>query len=218
MRDNTLRSLFIIPVKKNLKHKLREMCGLKADEIKRTYGDSIDVVIDDRGPGDSQVKNVDDRQSLLAGIRQSILNDNLKDKHKEVFWMDADLIDFDVGIIAKMRAYENTIVAPLVLIIENGGKRFYDLFGFVENGRIVRQYSPYFDQSGDVVSLDSVGAFYMVPASVYRAGATYHPVAGYVEHYAICEFARRRLGVKVVCDTRLEVIHAWLPDYGEDNH
>lgn len=217
--DGGHKSLFIIPVKKNIDPRLLEICRRKADEIKKTYGDSIDVVINDSGPGDADIQNIDDRQSHMALVRQSILSASLKDDHTEVFWMDADLIEFDVGIIREFRKWKNVIVAPLVLVFDNGIKRFYDLCGFVDNnGRIAREARPYFDQSGAVLLLNSVGAFYMVPASVYRAGATYHPVAGYVEHYSICEFARRKLGMSVICDTRFEVLHAWLPDYGEKIH
>jgi hypothetical protein len=161
------------------------------------------------------VRNLDDRQSHIAVIRQSILNDVLRPEHQDVFWMDSDISDFDVSVIEKMREYENAIIAPMVLWESRNEVLFYDLAGFIEDGRWARQHHPYFNQKGDVVELDSVGAFYKVPAEVYRAGAFYYPVAGYVEHYSICEFARRRMGMKVLCDTRLKVFHIDLTYYGE---
>jgi hypothetical protein len=215
-----MRSLFIVPLKPNTTYSLRELCMDKLDEVRRTYGESLQIVVDERGSGDGHVETLDERQSHIAKIRQSILEDVLRQEYQDVFWMDADILDFEVGVIGKMMAYRDIIVAPMVLKKHDQRleESYYDTAGFVENGQWASEMSPYFKQTCDVIELDSVGAFYKVPARVYHSGAFYYPVAGYVEHYAVCEFAKRRMGMKVLCDTRLKVFHVRLEAYGDKTH
>jgi SAM-dependent methyltransferase len=52
-----------------------------------------------------------------------------------------------------------------------GPGRFYDIAGFVEQGRWARFTPPFFDQLGPVFELDSVGCCYLVNADLYRHGA-----------------------------------------------
>lgn len=210
-----MRSLFIVPLKPNTVPSLKRLVCEKMEEVKRSYGDSIQVVIDERGSGDRSVVTLDDRQCHLSSIRQSILNDVLRSSHRDVFWMDADVLDFDVGVIGRMREFGG-ICAPLVLF--EGSDAFYDLAGFVEDGVWIRQSVPYFNQTGNVVKLDCVGAFYRVPASVFFAGGYYYPVSGFTEHYSVCEFARLRMGMDVVCDTGMSVMHIDPRKYGQDHH
>jgi hypothetical protein len=206
-----VKSLLIVPLKPNASQSMKTLCMEKLDEVRRMYGDSLQIVVDERGSGDAHITTHDDRQSHIARIRQSILNDVLQAEHKDVFWMDADIVYFDVRIFQKMMKFENAIVAPMVLLNNSkdhlGITFFYDLAGFIENGRWANRTAPYLSRNYTVIEMDSVGAFYKVPARVYHSGAFYYPVAGYTEHYSVCEFARRKLGMKVLCDARMEVYH-----------
>lgn len=162
-----------------------------------------------------------------ATIRNYMVDTYLRDEHTHVFWVDSDLIDYDADLPSRLeQANRGGITAPLALLAEPspyGQGRFYDIGGFVENGRSVRPYLPYFDQAGDVVDLESVGCCYLIPASVYRAGVRYEPppcdrwmtdrMEYRVEHNSVMEQARR-LGYRVCCLTTARAIHAWLPAYG----
>ena len=117
-----------------------------------------------------------------------------------------------------------------------GPGRFYDVAGFVENGRWARFTQPYFDQPGPVYDLDSVGSCYLVNADLYRNGARHEAdfaskkfieencvwqedsiarnQAGlancFSEHYSVCEFARRA-GLPVRAFADLIAYHAKPP-------
>lgn len=75
-----------------------------------------------------------------------------------------------------------------------------------------RMFPPWFDQTGPVIELASVGCCYLIPAHVYRRGVRYAPpgIPGPVEHWSVM----RQAGLRVCARTDVRVIHAWLPDYG----
>lgn len=185
-----------------------------------------------------------------ATVRNYMIDTYLTDAHDAVFWVDSDLISYDADLPTKLaqtaermcwnvfpgptassltarRIAPGAIVAPLALLAEPspyGRNRFYDIGGFVEDGRSARSYPPYFDQAGDVIELESVGCCYLIPAAVYRAGIRYTPppcdrwsVSGRlefrVEHNSVMQQARA-LGYKVCCLTTMRCVHAWLPNYG----
>ena len=116
----------------------------------------------------------------MASLRQKMVERYLQDE-QWIFWVDADIIDYPPFLIEQLiQRAEGGIAAPLVLmegeITEPATKdgfgpgRFFDIAGFVENGRWARFTPPYFDQPGPIYRLDSVGSCYLVNADLYRTG------------------------------------------------
>jgi len=117
-----------------------------------------------------------------------------------------------------------SIVAPMAVLDPSPARlaaypvaeQFYDIGGFLEprGGMLhrARMFPPWFDQTGPVIELASVGCCYLIPAHVYRRGVRYAPpgIPGPVEHWSVM----RQAGLRVCARTDVRVIHAWLPDYG----
>lgn len=160
-----------------------------------------------------------------ATIRNFMLDTSLTPDHDAVLWIDSDLIAYPADLPTLLHnANPGGITAPLALL-DRFANRFYDIGGFVERGHSARLSAPWFDQTGDLIDLDSVGCCYLIPADVYRAGVRYHPpprdawqaddgrVEYRVEHNSVMA-AARAMGYRVCCLTTARAIHAWLPDYG----
>lgn len=186
------------------------------------------IILDDEGVSPPRGVPHPTRQKAMAAIRQAMVDRHLKDE-RWVFWVDADIADYPPHLIDELivRA-EGGIAAPIVLMqgvatepLSNkfgfGPGRFYDVAGFVENGRWARFTKPFFDQPGPVYQLDSVGSCYLVNADLYRHGARHEAdfasrkfvendsswpddsiarnqagtANSFSEHYTLCEFTRR---------------------------
>ena len=174
-----------------------------------------------------------------ACARNHLIDTRLRDEHTHVLWIDSDLIDYPADL--PMRLWEATgegrgIAAPVVTLDWHEGRdygglnwpeRFYDIGGFIENGRRVRMHKPWFDQPGPMYDLDSVGCCYLIPAWLYREGVRYAPpglphyrrwhgggVGPFcVEHYSVMR-AAKEAGLRIVALGEVRAVHAWLPDYG----
>jgi GT2 family glycosyltransferase len=184
------------------------------------------IVHDDAGEAPLRGQPHPYRQAAIAKIRQNMIDRHLRDE-RWVFWVDADLVEYPANLVEELisRA-EGGIAAPLVLMEGDlsepaypagfGPGRFYDIAGFIENGRWARFTQPYFDQIGPVYELDSVGSCYLANADLYRGGAKHTvdhatnsfisnksewsadaiqknqsgPANSYTEHYSVCEFTR----------------------------
>lgn len=160
-----------------------------------------------------------------AIARNNLILNNLTDWHTHVLWLDADLVRVPVDLIERLLdVSERAIVAPFVFVerikagvpsIPNGGW-FYDTGGFIDlDGHAANEIAPHFDNyTGGVIELSSVGCCYLVPAEIYRQGARYKPVGDEVEHQSFMRQARE-LGHKIMATDALNVLHAYLPKYGE---
>ena len=120
------------------------------------------------------------RQAAMAALRQNMIERHLRDE-KWIFWVDADIIDYPAHLLEQLIArIDGGIAAPIVIMEGSldepahptgfGPGRFYDVAGFVEQGRWARFTPPYFDQIGPVYELESVGSCYLVNADIYRRG------------------------------------------------
>lgn len=185
------------------------------------------IVYDDTGEAPPRGSTFPHRLAAMTPLRQAMIDRHLRDE-KWVFWVDADLVDYPANLLEELisRA-EGGIAAPLVLMEGDlsepaysagfGPGRFYDIAGFIENGRWARFTQPYFDQPGPVYRLDSVGCCYLVNADLYRWGAKHeldHASKAFIaenrdwpedaitqnqsglansftDHYSVCEFARK---------------------------
>jgi hypothetical protein len=153
-----------------------------------------------------------------AMVRNYMLDTYLRDEHDAVLWVDSDLVEYDAALPSLLHAANpGGITAPLALLSPTSGwaDRFYDIGGFIEDGRRAQMWRPWFEQQGDVIELDSVGCCYLAPAELYRAGARYAPPPTdyYVEHWSVMRQAKQR-GYRICALTTARAIHAWLPDYG----
>jgi len=185
------------------------------------------IVYDKTGEAPPRGSTFPHRLAAMTPLRQAMIDRHLRDE-EWVFWVDADLVDYPANLVEKLisRA-EGGIAAPLVLMEGDlrepaypagfGPGRFYDIAGFIENGRWARFTQPYFDQPGPVYRLDSVGCCYLVNADLYRWGAKHEldhaskafiaenrewpenaielnqqdPANSFTDHYSVCEFARQ---------------------------
>jgi hypothetical protein len=190
--------------------------------------DGCRIVLDDEGVSPPRGVPHPTRQNAMAAIRQAMVDRHLKDE-RWVFWADADIVAYPPHLIDELiHRAEGGIAAPLVLMEGNvseplanrfgfGPGRFYDIAGFVENGRWARFTQPFFDQLGPVYELDSVGSCYLVNADLYRNGARHETDFAskkfvenngkwpddsiarnqtesancFSEHYSVCDFTRR---------------------------
>jgi hypothetical protein len=163
------------------------------------------------------------RYTRHAAIRNYMLDMYLRDEHTHVLWIDSDLVEYPALLPRLLLDTGADIAAPLPILDPSPGRllafprrdRFYDIAGFIEQGKRSRMFQPWFDQTGDVIELDSVGCCYIIPASLFQDGVRYSPPSTdyYVEHWSVMRAAKRR-GMRIVALTTVQVVHAWLPDYG----
>lgn len=208
--------LILIPMAPNMPGQLR---GESLMMIQRMQRPDIQIVVDSRGDGDAGITSFKDRVQHMCGVRNGLIKDYLWSHHTHVLWMDSDLIGYDEGLPYRLRdiAGSSNVAAP-GCYLSGFGNRWYDLAGFIEEGKPAEMYPPHFKQPGPLVELDSVGCCYMVPADVYRQGAVYCQTdLKFAEHYSVCQKARE-LGLKVLCDMRISVFHADLTKYGLVEH
>jgi GT2 family glycosyltransferase len=229
--------LVLIPVNPKLDQAVVARAREMAEHAVRGM-DGCRIVLDDEGVSPPRGVPHPTRQNAMAAIRQAMVDRHLKDE-RWVFWADADIVAYPPHLIDELiHRAEGGIAAPLVLMEGNvseplsnkfgfGPGRFYDIAGFVENGRWARFSQPFFDQLGPVYELDSVGSCYLVNADLYRQGAKHEvdvasrkflkgggawpqdsifqnqlsTANSFSEHYSVCEFARQaRLPVRAFAD------------------
>lgn len=185
------------------------------------------VVYDSAGEAPPRGAPFPHRLAGITPLRQAMIDRHLRDE-QWVFWVDADLVEYPAELIHELiyRA-EGGIAAPLVIMEGDpdepafpagfGPGRFYDIAGFIEQGRWTRFTQPFFDQRGPVYQLDSVGCCYLVNADLYRRGAKHEldpassrfiaenrswpdnaieqnqagPANSFSDHYTVCAFARQ---------------------------
>lgn len=168
-----------------------------------------------------------------ARARNEVIERYLKPWHEWVVWVDVDIVEMPTNLIKTLVATSElwrqgkwaAVVAPMVWMervkpgpvgFENGGW-FYDTGGFIDDaGQHADFHRGVLDEGQDVL-MQSVGTVYIAPADLYRAGLRYEVRGDEVEHVGFCR-AARALGANVVATRRAEVVHAYLPKYGEEWH
>ncbi len=237
------RVAVLVPVSPNIRREYVNSCLYLAQRAVLPFRHYI-IALDPRGAPPPKGKPHPYRQSALAKIRQDMVDCYLGDSDW-VFWVDADIVDYKSTLLLDLvsRA-DGGIAAPVVLMDGELGQgpayedgfgwgKFFDVGGFVENGRWARFEQPWFDQPGPVFELDSVGGCYVVRSDLYRQGAKYAPdykslefiatgalwetgIVGrnqmnpancFTEHYSVCQWARSH-GYPVRAFADLVVRHA----------
>ncbi|HWX17793.1 MAG TPA: glycoside hydrolase family 99-like domain-containing protein [Chthoniobacterales bacterium] len=235
-RSSATSVLVLTPVNPNLDKHVLERARILAERAISGMRECR-IVYDDTGESPQRGTSFPHRLAVLTPLRQAMIERHLRNE-QWVFWVDADLAEYPANLIDELigRA-EGGMAAPLVLMEGNlsepaypagfGPGRFYDIAGFVENGRWARFTPPYFDQLGPVYQLDSVGCCYLVNADLYRHGARHEldhasstfitenrlwkedaicqnqrgPANSFSDHYTVCQFARKsQLPVRAFAD------------------
>ncbi len=157
----------------------------------------------------------DGRYSAHARARNALLSTIDLGAYDYLYWVDVDIIHWPDGLLDwALTENPDGISAPAV-VLHRYQDRFFDIWGFLSDGRPARPYPPWFDQQGPVVNLTSVGCCYLIPAQIYRDGARYQDTPGQAtEHLSVMRFCREQ-GRKVLANLDLKAVHAYLPDYGE---
>ena len=180
----------------------------------------VDTELDEASPqsGGKFTPNANARNAFLA---------EYLDGHDLVFWVDADIVDYDPTLpIDLWLANPGGVTAPLVLI--EGRSQFYDTLGFILNGARIDHRPPYFrgvEIRRKFVNLDSVGSTYIIPSVVYDTAVyahvdydpeQHHPSiarTGHTDHWPIMR-AAADMGIRIGCYTGSIAYHADLPKYG----
>jgi len=151
-----------------------------------------------------------------ARARNELVERHLRPEHTHILWLDVDLVEVPARIVELLaEVSEGDIVAPFVLLERNlrfPPDRFYDIGGFIQDGRRFELY-PLYCEGGDLVEVDSVGSCYLIPAEVYRARGRYAPIGDEVEHVSLMAQARE-MGFRVYARRDVVVRHAYLPRFG----
>jgi hypothetical protein len=209
--------LCLIPMKKNLSDILKYKAFSLGKSLQTKHGSNIEIVYDECGNGDGHINTFEQRKTHNGKLRQILIEKYLKPRHTHVLWIDADIFYDPETIIEKLLHLTGDGIGAPAIYLENYGERWYDIKGFIEEGIEAGLYPPFFKQSGSILELDSVGAFYMISADILRTNVRYDDPTPFTEHWPICQKAIS-MGKKVRCDLRLRVIHADLQNYGEKHH
>jgi hypothetical protein len=169
-----------------------------------------------------RVSGAGGRWATTARARQNLLDEFLDEEVTHVFWIDSDIIEIPPDSIERLLALApDSAVAPYVYLEENPWwpyKRFYDITGFVDKDGADFDYrAPHNRASGDVTAyVRSAGTCYLVPAQWHRE-IEYDPHSPKMEHLDFFDKVRAQ-NHKVIATPEVEVIHAFLPKYGESFH
>lgn len=157
------------------------------------------------------------RFSAHAQARNAVLDRVDLQAYDYIYWCDIDILRWPVGLLSFALAANPDGVTGCAVTLDHQPSRFYDIWGFLEDGKPARLQPPWFDQQDRVIALESVGCCYVVPAVLYRDGARYADTPGATEHLSVCQAARSE-GRSVIANMGIRAVHAWLPDYGEAVH
>lgn len=221
--------LVLIPTKRNLDAEITYRSVCSEARLVATCGQHLRVIRDFSGPGDAGLDPKRERDGVgevslemlrkrvahTAPIRQAMVEKYLEPGDSHVLWIDADIVQYSNTILADLLSISSKDVVAPGVYLESDATWFYDIAGFVEEGHWASVRPPHFQQTGDVIELDGVGCFYLVPAEVYRRGAKHEPVEGLTDHYAVCRFAKQQ-GFRVLCAPKLKVQHADYRLYGKE--
>ena len=162
-----------------------------------------------------------------AAARNQLIERYLRPWHEWVLWLDVDIIEAPGNLVEVLMgvAGEHDAAAPMVWVERVGegepsipvGGWFYDTGGFQLLDGSFADFGAGVRGAGDVVEMASVGCVYLAPAALYRMGARYRPVGDEVEHLSFFR-AARELGARVWATRKANVIHAYLPKWGEQWH
>jgi hypothetical protein len=159
----------------------------------------------------------DGRFSAHARSRNAVLDAINLDDYDYLYWIDADIVAWPSGLLSWALTHNPEGVSAPAVTLDRCGDRFYDILGYLEDGVGARMFTPWFNQGGRIVTLESVGCCYVIPAAVYRGGARYQDTPGATEHLSVMAAASGQ-GRPILANLGLRAIHAYLPDYGEALH
>lgn len=211
-----MRILVTTPYRASAHPELLRQWRTSADRLMRLASDhqiTAYMHLDAGGPVDGSWG----RFSAHARARNGLLDAIDVAAYDYLYWVDSDIVRWPTGLLSYALADNPDGVTSCAVTLDRNGNRFYDIWGFLEDGRPARLFPPWFDQANRLVELDSVGCCYIIPAAVYAAGARYADTPGATEHFSVCQDAWRQ-DRRVVANLGIRATHAYLPDYGEALH
>lgn len=170
------------------------------------YPSTVDRLIV-RDPNNGSVMPGDYFYSSHARARNHVVKHIDVNAFDYLLWLDIDIVDVPSDLVQRLVAKSNgvEIVAPFV--IKQGTKDFWDIGGFVRNGKNFSPCPPYCDCEENTIEMDSVGCCYIVPMYYYRQGLKYAPRFGSeVEHISFMA-AAKSWGAKIIAVRDLEIVH-----------
>lgn len=197
------------------------------ESLKKETKWEVTWILDTETPPEALVirpKTLSSRVERNSHIRNLMLEKHWDEKYDYIFWIDADVewhpMVFEFLIYKAIENKGTDILAPSVLLMGED-QRFYDIAGFIHEGRWMNIYPPYISKENTSTlhqtKMDSVGAFYIVPSFLYSWGARYAPHKEYTEHYSVCQFAIKH-GFNVYWLSNLAVFHFNFSKIGLRNH
>ena len=145
-----------------------------------------------------------DRLAHIAGIANTGLSAAIEDNPDYVLMTPSD-VEFSGNIINRLLANKVDYVAPMFWAREGGKTRFYDIWGFNEDGFDWGPHSKehYEQHKTGLVKMKTVGGMVLINAALIAAGARYSPVD--CDH-GLCK-AAQDLGAIVYADTTTHIYH-----------
>lgn len=210
--------LMPVTIRSSLHPELRRRAIAQAQELAKysRWFANVQVVVEDRDFAPRPNENFFAR---LARMRQSVIDEWLTD-HDHVLWIDSD-IRYEPDTLERLWPLRDGIACALTFI--EGSETNYDTAGLRESyEERSNAHAPWFAQPGPIVELQSGGACIMFPAEVHRRhrfeALPADDASWNTEYWLTCQYAINEMGLKVRCDTRINVHHANLPDYDEAWH
>ena len=171
------------------------------------------------------VRKQRERRARLARTRNHLLGQCLKDEHKWVLWIDADVIKWDADCIEKLMAFGKDLIVPRCVREDNS--KTYDLNSFkysdakkqnwkshIVDGLIqpmsdVGRLSMDDLAEYELVSLDGIGGtMVLVRADLHRRGLVYpeEPYHMHIETEAMA-FMARDMGSEAWAAPKVTIVH-----------
>lgn len=160
-----------------------------------------------------------DRIEKLCAVRNTMLDRHLDPTAGIVVWLDSDIVEFPVDFFAQLVETANTfnaVVAPSIFVERKPGM-FYDIWGFVKDEKFFTHEPPYAQTKdkpdGPLMTVESVGCLYALPASLFHRGFRYHAIPKQTDHYSLCQRAKEQ-EMPVYWDCSIWATHVNLREYG----
>ncbi len=166
-----------------------------------------------------------DRRSIIAKVRNYLLDKCLNDKHQWVLWVDSDVIQWDNDCIEQLLSFNKEIIVPHCVREDNG--RTFDLNSFKYTDNKKRNWQSYFKDGliqppvgygrlyledfpeHDLISLDGLGGTMMlVKADIHRQGLIYpdYIIHKHIETEALA-FMAREMGYECWGTPQVTIVH-----------
>jgi len=155
-----------------------------------------------------------ERFATLARVFNHGLEVAIEDDWADYVWFIPSDVIYKPDTLRRLLSWEKDVISPMFWIgdhqgdpVQNAnGMRFYDVWGFIREGRPFPPYGPawyaaHYPQGA--IEMETTGGMMLMRADVPRAGCRH--TAEDVDH-GLCVMAREA-GFEVWCDTSTHIVH-----------